>query len=290
LKDVENDKLIAPDGTGIKYRLRFLVTRTADDIKLCSNVCDAYVKKRLLVKVTLAQAWDAKLLGFVRLFNHRRREFEFELSIHIGQGVNMANAKLDAVGHETHTLNEKSCFIIILYGSGTKVGRRMATLVAMFQQLVSLEQQKLSELVTQVTANGGVKALRNNDRMLLALEETSSRSSSTPSAEGHRALRAKVGDMDDLKNDIFEDPGAAVEKNRDVFFHKFELQKNQIIEELKPVVERDSDRVIKEVKGGPHERIRDRVGHLTLHSSTKHWCIRITYLCFSRFMRYGKIW
>ena len=162
----------------------------------------------------------------------------------------------------------------------------METLMATFQQLVSPEQQKLSEqLVAQMSRNGGVnlKALRNNDKILLALEKIAIKSSSTPSAEGHRALRAKAGDVDDLKNDIFEDPNAAIERNRDVFFRKFEVQKNQIIDELKFVVERESDRVIKEVKGGPHERIRDRVGHLTPHSSTKHQCMPITYLCFSRF-------
>ena len=166
----------------------------------------------------------------------------------------------------------------------------MDTLMAMFRQSVSPEQQKLSELVTQVTANGGVKALRNKDKMLLDLEETASKSSSTPSAEGHRALRAKAGDVDDLKNDIFEEPSAAVEKNREVFFRKFEVQKNQIIDELNLVVKRESDRVIEAVKGGPHERIRDRVGHLSPHSFTKHQCMPITYLCFSRFTRFGKIW
>jgi hypothetical protein len=114
LKDVENDKLIAPDGTSIEDRLRSLVMRTADDIKLCSNVCDTYKKKRLLAKVISASIWDAKLLGFVRLFNHRRREFEFELSVHTSQGVNRANAKLDTVMHETDVLNEKSSFTIIL--------------------------------------------------------------------------------------------------------------------------------------------------------------------------------
>jgi len=166
----------------------------------------------------------------------------------------------------------------------------MNTLTAMFQQLVSPEQQNLSELVAQMTANGGVKALKNNDKMLLTLEEIASKSSSTPSAEGHRAPRAKASDVDDLKNDIFEDPSVAIARNRDVFFRKFEVQKNQIIEELKLVIERESDRVIKEVKGGPHERIRDRVRRLTPHSSTKHQCMPITYLCLSRFTRSGKIW
>ena len=114
LKEVENDKLIAPDGASIEDRLRFLVERTVDDIKVCSNVCDTYVKKRLLAKVMLGSIWDAKLLEFVQLFTKRRQEFEFELSIHTGQGVDKANIKLDIVGHETHILNEKSSFISIL--------------------------------------------------------------------------------------------------------------------------------------------------------------------------------
>ena len=106
LKDVENDKLIAPDGTKIEDRLRPLVTRMAVDIKLCSNVCDTYMKKRLLAKVISASIWDTKLLGFVRLFNHRRREFELSIL-----GVDGANAKLDAIGHETDAL-KRSSFVI----------------------------------------------------------------------------------------------------------------------------------------------------------------------------------
>jgi len=94
----------------LKDRLKSLAERTAGDIKLCSNVCDTYVKKRLLAKVILAAVWDAKLLEFVKLFHRRRQEFEFELSIHTSQGVDRANDKLDSVRHETHVLNEKSSF------------------------------------------------------------------------------------------------------------------------------------------------------------------------------------
>jgi len=117
LKDVENDKLIgviAPDGMSIEDRLRSLVARTADDIKLCSTVCDTYVKKRLLAKVMLGSIWDAKLLEFVQRFTKRRQEFEFELSVHTNQGVDKANIKLDAIGHDAHTLNEKYSFITVL--------------------------------------------------------------------------------------------------------------------------------------------------------------------------------
>ena len=136
----------------------------------------------------------------------------------------------------------------------------MDVLKAMFEQLVSPEQKQLA---ATVAANGGVKALRSNDKMLLELERTASKASCAPSAEEHRAPWAKPGDTnqnaDDLRTDIFEDPDAAVKKNQTVYFRKFEAQKRQIIDELTLVVKRESDRVIQEIKGGPHERIRDRV-------------------------------
>jgi hypothetical protein len=135
-------------------------------------------------------------------------------------------------------------------------------MMAMFQQLVNPEQKGLS---AHVTVNGGIKALRNNDKMLRSLEETASKGSSTSSVESHRAPRPKANDpnhADVLKNDIFEDPGAAVEKNRTVFSRKFEAQKSQIVDEPSLVIQRESDRIIQEGKGVPHERILDRVsGH-----------------------------
>jgi hypothetical protein len=116
LKDVKNDRLIAPDGTNIEDRLTSLVGRTADDIKTCSNVCDAYVKKRLLSKVLLSSLWDMKLLEFVQLFATRRQEFEFELTMHTSQGVDKANVKLDAIGNATKELNEQLVYLYICSG------------------------------------------------------------------------------------------------------------------------------------------------------------------------------
>src|SRR6266446_7065736 len=139
----------------------------------------------------------------------------------------------------------------------------MDSVKALFEQLVSPEQKQLSDLVK---AKGGVNALRNNDKMLLDLEKTASKVSGSPSIEEHRTRQAKPGDanlgvtVDCLREDILEDPNAATEKNWVVFSRKFEAQKNQIIDELTLVFQRGSDRVIQEVKGKAHERVRDRVG------------------------------
>ena len=107
LKDMKNDKLVAPDGRSIEDRLKSLVERTADDIKTCSNVCDAYMKKRLLAKVLLSTLWDAKLLDFMNLFTSRRKEFVFELTMRTSHGVDKANVKLDAIGDATKEITEQ---------------------------------------------------------------------------------------------------------------------------------------------------------------------------------------
>jgi hypothetical protein len=117
LKDVQYDKVTGPDGITIEDRLKALIVRTADDIKICSNVCDAYVKKRALAKVLLGPIWDAKLLEFVGLFVKRRQEFGFELALHTSQGVDTANvnSRLDNIGDEIRALTKKLSFIIVIF-------------------------------------------------------------------------------------------------------------------------------------------------------------------------------
>jgi hypothetical protein len=154
----------------------------------------------------------------------------------------------------------------------------MDAMKALFVQLVRPEQKLLSDLVN---ANGGVKVLRNSDKMLLELEKTAGEASSSPSIEGHRTRQAKPGDADlevgNLREDILEDPNAAAERNRAVFSRKFEAQKNQIVDELELVVQREGDRVVQALKGKAHERIRDKVGFSLLAAFARH----ITTACYS---------
>ncbi|KAH9997136.1 hypothetical protein BJV77DRAFT_986132 [Russula vinacea] len=76
---------------------------------------------------------------------------------------------------------------------------------------------------------------------------------------GHRTHQANPGDADlELHlRETLEDPSAAAEKNWGIL-PQFEAQKHQIIDELTLVVQRESDRVVQELKGKAHERIRDR--------------------------------
>lgn len=148
------------------------------------------------------------------------------------------------------------------------VGYRMDAMKALFQQLVSPEQKRLSDLVAE---KGGFQVLRDNDKVLLDLEATASKSSRQPIVEvpGGKINKSDLK-AENLRSDILEDPDAAVEKNWTVFSRKFEVQKNQIIDKLTFVIQRESDRVIREVQGGAHERIRDRVGFINLLPCSTH--------------------
>ncbi len=141
----------------------------------------------------------------------------------------------------------------------------MNVMKALFEELISPEQKLLSDLVK---SKGGIEVLRNNDKILLDLEKTAIKVSSPPSVEGTRQIKSANADLgvDVLRVDVLEDPNAAADRNWVVFSRKFEAQKNQIIDEIALVVQRESDRVVRELKGKAHERIRDRVGFLSLNA------------------------
>ena len=98
---------MGPDGVSIKARLAHLVEQTAADIQRCANACDAYLKKKLLVKIVSGPKWEGVLARFAGHFTRRRAEFEFALAIHAGLGVDKANAKLDELGDVAREIQER---------------------------------------------------------------------------------------------------------------------------------------------------------------------------------------
>jgi len=105
----------------------------------------------------------------------------------------------------------------------------MNVMKVLFQELVSPEQKRLSELVV---AEGRGKVLKDDDKALLELEKAAGKASGLPKAEVGHARREKPNDSDtnlaadNLRRDIFEHPNVAVERNLVVFSHEFEAEKS----------------------------------------------------------------
>ncbi|CDO69840.1 hypothetical protein BN946_scf184803.g38 [Trametes cinnabarina] len=71
LKGVENRAHIGLDGRVLQDRLADLAEKTAQEIKDYTNVCDTFLKKRLIVKVLKGPVWAEKLVEFVKTFADR---------------------------------------------------------------------------------------------------------------------------------------------------------------------------------------------------------------------------
>ena len=78
-------------------RMQGLIDKTVEDITNCANACNTYSKQKIWTKVVKCSSWDTQLQGYAKSFKTRCKEFQLALSLYIGQGVNMANDKLDDI-------------------------------------------------------------------------------------------------------------------------------------------------------------------------------------------------
>ncbi|KAK6981220.1 hypothetical protein R3P38DRAFT_2664248 [Favolaschia claudopus] len=230
LKNVKDADEVAPDGSTIKGRLQEIVNIATDDIKACANACDAYTKKKLVVKVLKGPVWEGKLVKFAGTFTKRRSEFEFALSVHTAVGV-------DAVNKVTQEMNQK-----------------MDKLLDMFASFVTPQQKEVLRIVEQ---KGGLQACQENDEVLRELSGLESKTTTSVGAGSMGKSTPQTSALDDLKDDLLIDPEVAISENKTAFSRKFEVQKRQIVEELTKVIEREGDRVISAVTAGPHDKIID---------------------------------
>jgi ribosomal protein L44E len=252
---------IAPGSEMIEDRtdqLKILVVGAAEDIKKCANVCDAYSKKTDMAKLILSSVWDTRLLNWTNCFIKWRKNFESELIMGTREGVDKANLTLDDMSKQLGCL-------YFCPRCALTTDHRMNEMKALLQEFVSPGQKQILEVLAKI---GGVEGLRKDENLkaLIKVEKSVTKSSSQPVEErrmGPAKRRDETLELENLRNDIFEEPHDAIDNNWTVFNRKFETQKNQI-DDLTRVVRQESDRIVREVQGSAHERIIDEVSFQVL--------------------------
>ncbi|KAM5530344.1 hypothetical protein V8D89_015985 [Ganoderma adspersum] len=241
LRDIQDED--EHDGETIKDRLQDVVERTAKDIKKCANVCDTYVKKKLVVKVILASVWNGKLEDYILRFKEYRKQFSFQLSVHVGVGIDDAKRKL------------------------RDIDAKIDTVLSFFKMVMSPEQRELAALVEK--KGGREVVMGNNDMLKEVLKfrpavtiDPAKRGSGRDGAAEHN-VGHQEGDESDLavvKEELLDSPELAIKKNLQAFERKFDLQQQEL-NNLGGIVRHEGDRLFKAVTGGPHERITDQDIH-----------------------------
>ena len=87
LKSIESRTHIGLDGRVLRDRLEELANKTAKDIKECANLCDTFLKKKLLAKVFKGPIWAERLAAFVQVFADRKADFQFALAMHTANSI-----------------------------------------------------------------------------------------------------------------------------------------------------------------------------------------------------------
>ncbi|PIL33322.1 hypothetical protein GSI_04773 [Ganoderma sinense ZZ0214-1] len=247
LRDIKDGEPIGHSGQTIKARLGALVNKTADDIKECANVCDAYAKKGTIAKVLKSSMWEDKLKGWLTCFAERRKEFTMELSVHASVAIGEVHKKL------------------------ASIDVKMELFLKWFSDLVSADQQGLAELVKGDRFGGPEKVVADPTKLRELLKQ--SRSTTTTATRGKDSDGGQrntsgttpkgVKLLEDeefarLKRELSDSPEQAIQHNLDVFRRKFEMQQREFTQEVGQMMHDEGTRVIEELReSGAHTKIND---------------------------------
>ncbi|OSD05604.1 hypothetical protein PYCCODRAFT_1405323 [Trametes coccinea BRFM310] len=239
LRGVESRTHIGLDGRVLQDRLTELAEKTAKDIKDCANVCDTFLKKRLIVKVLKGPVWAEKLAEFVKTFADRKADFQFALVMHT------ANTVTD-IKKQNQEIDAKIDVVVTLFG-----------------RYLTKEEKRLAD---EIESKGGATKVRQSDDSLRSLIAISHEYDNFVSSSDQR-VGSKQGrndgpiTLEDLKLELREDIADALARNFETFLGKFEIQVSMLQVALERYIREENDRIIGAVQHavaqGPYLKIRD---------------------------------
>ena len=104
MKDVRTP---SADGTTPAARLTSLCAQTASDIRSCSNTCDTYNHKKLVVKCLAGHVWETRLGSFVSTFAKRKEEFLFAMAVRTTIAVDDIGKTVKDIENVAREANER---------------------------------------------------------------------------------------------------------------------------------------------------------------------------------------
>jgi hypothetical protein len=93
---------------------------------------------------------------------------------------------------------------------------------------------------------------------LVSIQSEANNNKTRPDVSERTMLNSAIT-LKELKADLHEDWRTAVKNNMDVFQRKFSVLQKQLERDLPDFIHEESDRVIRKLRAGPHDRIYDDV-------------------------------
>lgn len=183
------------------------------------------------VRILTSLKWQQKFLGLAREFDEHKKALSLDLQIY--SSVTMTS----------------------VYADVREVKDTVKDIVAMLKTAFDVwKTPEECELFAFIEKSGGIDRVRQNEGLVEELLRRAGKSTeaSGQSLKAHEMLEETRKSVEEL-----------MEANAMAFDNKFRLMKSEL-EEVKTVVHREGDRVIAELRSGPHEDIVDPVRSVTL--------------------------
>lgn len=271
LRRFKDPKDVGPDNLTINDRIGELMKKIAKDIQRTGSVCEFYLKKSTICMSTMQNHCNETLLmrhlaRIMKSIHHQgvftdhvetlvkdREDLDRALQIHIGVGVDSANAKLDVQDAMLDSINRKI----------ESMSEKMEKL---FRQL---ETSRERDVQTFIKDKGGAQNCIDHEDLLGLLIEKSGMGYGDilgPQFKSNKSLsETKEKARKELRREWQEDVKKAFEESMKSFGNKLELQGR----ELKRQGQQLQD-ILNEMKSGAHVRIIDYVSRMNLFCLLPH--------------------
>ncbi|KAI0646024.1 hypothetical protein C8Q79DRAFT_730049 [Trametes meyenii] len=227
MKDLPSSNEPDSHGFSLEDRLLGHMHGIVQTIKDCAKVCDSYHKHNLAVKILTSAKWQAKFTQIAQQFVSHKAELQFDLQMHTSLGVAATRETLRTVGDD--------------------VGKVMDMV---FTLLRSPAERELANFIE--SRPGGIEGVLRDDNLLkqvIAKQKPLSDVGSMTRLDTPLTIEI-------LHKEIDKDIDSILRENQ-FFDQKFEAMHVQL-QEVKETVKHETDRAIRAILSGPHERIIDQ--------------------------------
>ncbi|KAF5344487.1 hypothetical protein D9758_014131 [Tetrapyrgos nigripes] len=113
----------------VRDRLENLCIKIAEDIKACGNICDAYLKKRTLVRLLRSPIYEARFEEQAQKFEESQKELTLALLMFTTTGIQAANASLSEAKDSLQSMQHNVSLILLFQILQTPVEKKVMTFI-----------------------------------------------------------------------------------------------------------------------------------------------------------------
>ncbi|PVF96704.1 hypothetical protein CPB86DRAFT_708628 [Serendipita vermifera] len=211
------------DGQTLEVDLEPILKNVGAAIRKAGNTIDTYYKQKFLVKFITSSHWEEKFIELAKDFEAKKGKIDFTLSLHV-------TVTLDTTSETVSQIQVKVDLLLKLFQTKTAEEKQLADVIAgrnVLEDRNALDQavKFTKSLESSDKAKKGGAPEREKDK--------SGRSTTDSNATMLISLKTSVNDL--------------IAENNALFELKFES--------LQSAIERSEQRIITELRAGPHERI-----------------------------------